>query len=98
MKNLAIFALLAAGCTGVISPPGADQESTGGTTNRPGGGPGVTGPGSASCAAPGELVGVQLRRLTRSEYNATVHSLLPGLTLPSIDLPQEIDASGFENR
>jgi Protein of unknown function (DUF1592)/Protein of unknown function (DUF1588)/Protein of unknown function (DUF1595)/Protein of unknown function (DUF1585)/Protein of unknown function (DUF1587) len=100
MKKLAIFALLAAGCSGVISEPGAGEETPGGLSHRPGGGPGGTGTGAGpgSCAAPGDVLGVQVRRLTRTEYNATVRSLLPGVTLPPIDLPQEIDASGFENR
>jgi len=101
MKSLAVLALLAAGCTGVISQPGVGNESSGGIIGgKPGGGgPGSPGaPGSATCAAPADLLGVQMRRLTRNEYNATVSSLLPGVTLPSIDLPQEIDSSGFENR
>ena len=82
------------------SQPGVGNESSGGIVGgKPGGGPGSPGaPGTATCAAPSDLVGVQMRRLTRNEYNATVSSLLPGVTLPSIDLPQEIDSSGFENR
>jgi hypothetical protein len=101
MKKLAIFALLAAGCTGVISQPGESGSPTGGSVSaRTGGGPGTGGPGSTggSCAGPADMIGVPLRRLTRTEYNATVRSLFQGVTLPAIDMPQEIDASGFENR
>jgi hypothetical protein len=95
MKQLPMFALLAAGCSGVFAQPG--QAPTGTDPGSTGGGaPGLTNP--PGCTPSVDLLPVQVRRLTRAEYNATVRSLLPGVILPQIDLAQEIDASGFENR
>lgn len=93
LVTASVMALLA-GCTGSIGGPGQIAGGGGGT---PGQQPGLTTPG-ATCAPSAALSPVMIRRLTRAEYAATVRSLFPNVALPAIDLPQEVDASGFENR
>jgi hypothetical protein len=75
---------------------GGMTASLGGAGGTSGGSQGGAGMDPALCSADVPLV--QARRLTAAEYNATVRDLFPGLALPAIDLAQEIDASGFENR
>jgi len=89
-------ALLLCGCSGKI---GEINESGGGTNRGPGsiGGPGgAVGPGALGCDSfdPGPS---PLRRLTRWEYNHTVHDLLGDDTAPATRFPPEAVQFGFDN-
>jgi hypothetical protein len=79
------------GATGPGTGPGGGAGGTGGR-------PGVVGGPSPTAACTNDLAPVGVRRLTENEYNATIRDLFPGITIARIDLPQEVDASGFENR
>ncbi len=99
----ALGALLLAGCTATISDPGHERE--GQATAAPGGQQGNAGGAETpsvtpeSCAAevladPGPAIS---RRLTRTEYNHTVHDLLGTTASPAEIFPAEEISAGFDN-
>lgn len=65
--------------------------SVGGSTNTP-----VAGTASSTCTTP-QPGKAPLRRMTRSEYNATVRDLLGDDTKPARDFALEEEALGFNN-
>jgi hypothetical protein len=102
VEAAAAIALLGAGCTGTVGEqlhPGAggtgnvgvNMGGSGGTNVGPGNG-GTVGPGGPD--APGNAT---FRRLSRFEYNNTVHDLLGDTTSPADDFPPDAEAgkSGF---
>jgi hypothetical protein len=90
LMNLgAVVALLGAAtfsCTGTITEPGSGEVD----------GPGGTNPASAACkqwsAGPSPM-----RRLTRWEYDNTVHDLLGDTTRPGSKFVPEAEQFGFDN-
>src|SRR5690349_4608184 len=91
------FALVLGACNGMIGE--ASQGGGSSTSNPNTGGPSGGGPG------PGALLGCDsfdpgpspLRRLTRWEYNHTVHDLLGDNTAPANRFPPEAVQFGFDN-
>jgi len=90
------FALVLGACNGTIGEP---TQGGGSSTNNPNNGGPTGGPG------PGALMGCDsfdpgpspLRRLTRWEYNHTVHDLLGDNTAPANRFPPEAVQFGFDN-
>lgn len=80
-----MLAAAAVACTGTITEPGSDDV----------GGPGSN-PAHANCASfdPGPS---PLRRLTRWEYDNTVHDLLGDTTRPGSKFVPEAEQFGFDN-
>jgi len=100
-SRLALFLSLAsaAACTGTI----ADGETMTDDGADPGGGSDVTGGGPAPAtpeqcaAAPTQPGPSPIRRLTRDEYNHSVHDLLNDTTAPGSSFPSEEVALNFPN-
>lgn len=101
-KSLSFFALLAAGCTGVISDPGA-RPNTPVVPNRDGavvGDAAIAADGSTPstpCPEPPSLH-AYLRRLSRIEYVNSTRVLFGGAptTLTGV-LPTDSEVNGFDN-
>jgi hypothetical protein len=108
----AMIALSFMACTGEIKDPtqlkldgaplGGGQPSSMYGGNSPGGGSNPSGGSQPTAAA--NCIGAQpkaapapIARLTNLEYTNTLHSLLPGVTLPEISLPDDIVVEGFDN-
>jgi hypothetical protein len=88
-----LLLLLLAGCDGIIGGRADDSNSAG-----PAGDTGGVQPGSAACATIGIQPGPSpIRRLTRTEYNNTVHDLLNDTTAPAMRFTQEEVGLGFTN-
>jgi hypothetical protein len=83
------LSLAAAGCVGTIE---GDTENRGGSSAS---GPDGTGVSTAACTAGIEA---PLRRLSRTEYLATVADLFPGIDLTKINIAADPSDKGFENR
>src|SRR5712671_341560 len=79
------------GCTGEVGSPRGNGP--GGIPGTGGTGPGEP-PGGMAALVPGRA---PLRRLTRSEYNATVAALLGDTTQPANAFEPDVLSDGFTN-
>jgi hypothetical protein len=108
----AMIALSFMACTGEIKDPSVlkldgaplgNIASSGMYGNNPsGGGSNISGgsqpTAAANCtAAQPKAAPAPIARLTNLEYTNTLHSLLPGVALPEITLPDDIVVEGFDN-
>lgn len=91
---LAASAVLSGACTGLIQGSTEDSSVNGGP-GSPGGGPGGTGSGGTTAVTPQEFSAAPsaFKRLTASEYLATLRALLGEVTIG--DLEPETFVEGF---
>ena len=87
------------------SDPGGNPTGSAGDTGPGGGGSGnpddsdpMDPDAAAECDGGERITVVPIRRLSHIEYRRTLADLLPGITLPQTELPDDLAVHGFENQ